>query len=256
MAVHYAYLDKVSEIPPSIDTNLMGGLEGNSGNAGYSSSIKAVVDICGAVADTSWMHAGDEPMVSLQGNNDNTVPYCTDIVYLATFKIMIINGLGTMVVRCNQEGIYNPVHTFYGQGHSSPGDTALISGGRNIDTTVAIASQFLYKQLGCTTSDLTDYTNTPLCLKNLGVQEIVLGADNVDLYPNPAIETVMLTLKEVKGKKFQGEIIDITGRKLNEFNFSDKNYLIKRNGIQSGIYFLKLNSDASESFTTKIIFIE
>ena len=256
MAVHYAYLDQVSEIPACIDTNLLGGMEGNSGNPGYSSAIKAVVNICGAIADTSWMHAGDEPMVSMQGNNDNTVPYCTNVVYLLNFKIMIIHGLGTMVIKANEIGLDNPVHTFYGQGHSSPADTFLVSGGSNIDTTMALASQFLYKQLGCTSSITTDYTNTPLCLTTIGINEVVLNSENVSLFPNPAIENIALILKEVKGNKFNGEIFDITGRKINEFNFTDKNYLIKRNRIQPGIYFLKLKSDVGEVFTTKIIFSE
>src|ERR1051326_8568058 len=44
MAVQYAYMDQPSEIPTAIDTNLLGGLEGNSGNAGYPSDIKAVLN--------------------------------------------------------------------------------------------------------------------------------------------------------------------------------------------------------------------
>lgn len=261
MAVHYAYLDQPAEIPSTIDTNLLGGLEGNSGNAGYSSSAKAVVNICGAIADTCWMQPGDEDLVSLQGNDDNTVPYCSDNVYLVSFKIMVIHGLGTMVKRANNISLSNPVHTFYGQDHSSPGDTI------NVDTTIALASDFLYMQMGCIPTNTVNYTNIPICLTNLpntysscllnpGMNDIVLNDENVSLYPNPASENLILALKNVKGGKFSGEVHDIAGRTVSKFNFSGKEYLIRRNQIQSGIYFLKLNSDAGESFITKIIFTE
>ncbi|MBI4929684.1 MAG: carboxylesterase family protein [Bacteroidetes bacterium] len=260
MAVHYAYLDQPAEIPSTIDTTIVGGLEGASGNSGYSSDVKAIINICGAIADTCWMKPGDKNMVSLQGNNDNTVPYCSDFVYLISFKIMIIHGLGTMVQRANHIGLYNPVHTFYGQDHGSPGDTI------NIDTTIVLASDFLYKQMGCIPSNTVDYTNSPLCLTNLpntpacilnaGTNDIVLTNEKVFLYPNPASENLTLTLLETKGRNFFGEILDITGRKINEFNFNSDNYLIMRNGIQSGIYLLKLKTDAGESFTTKIIFTD
>jgi len=261
MATHYAYLDQSAEVPSTIDTVALGGLEGNSGNPGYSSLAKAVVNICGAIADTCWMKPGDEDMVSLQGNDDNTVPYCSDNVYLASFKIMIIHGLGIMAVRSAQIGMTNPNHTFYGQDHSSPGDTI------NVDTTIALASDFLYMQMGCIPTNTVNYSNTPLCIVNLpntysscllnpGVNDIVLNEENVSLYPNPAAENIMVTLKNVKGKNFSGAVYDITGRTVSQFNFSGKEHLIKRNQIQSGIYFLKLNSDAGESFVTKIIFIE
>ena len=52
-ALHLAYLDEPSEVPPSIDTVLMGGMEGNSGNPGYSSGVNAIVNLCGALGDAT-----------------------------------------------------------------------------------------------------------------------------------------------------------------------------------------------------------
>lgn len=248
-AVHYAYLDKPSEIPSAIDTNALGGLEGNSGNPGYSSAVKAIVNICGAVGDTLWMEPGDEPMASAQGNDDNTVPYCTEMIYVAGFPIMLVSGSGSMVKRASNLGIPNPIHTFYGQGHSSPGDPG------NIDTTILLSSDFLYTQMGCTPINTVPYTNTPMCL-NTGISETILSSENVDMHPNPASEHIILTLKKVEGNKFSGEVQDITGRTLRKFDFTGKEYLVRRNQMPSGTYFLKLNSDADESFTAKIVFIE
>ena len=117
MAVQYAYLDQSSEVPAAIDTTTLGGLEGNSGNPGYCSAINGVLNLAGAVGDTSWMQPGDEPMVTAQGDNDATVPYCTAMIYVSGFPIMVVSGGGTMHIRCFHQGIENPIHTYYGQDH-------------------------------------------------------------------------------------------------------------------------------------------
>jgi acetyl esterase/lipase len=52
-ALHTAYLDQESEIPAIIaaDTVGLGGLEGLSGNPGYSSEVKGVINLCGALGE-------------------------------------------------------------------------------------------------------------------------------------------------------------------------------------------------------------
>ncbi|HEY4800656.1 MAG TPA: T9SS type A sorting domain-containing protein, partial [Bacteroidia bacterium] len=65
-----------------------------------------------------------------------------------------------------------------------------------------------------------------------------------------------ITMKDVNGNHFNGEILDVTGRKVSSFTFSDRSYTIKRNGLKSGIYFLRLTSDQQESYSAKIIFTE
>jgi len=252
MAVHYAYLNHSSDVPVEIDTVALGGIEGNSGNAGHSSKIIAILNFAGAVGDTSWIKPGGLPMVTAQGNVDGTVPYCTAMLSVSGFPIMVVNGGGTMNIRCNHLGIYNPIHTYYGQDHPA----SVSASPNNIDTTIILASDFLYKRLGCVPTNTVVYTNTPTCVSGAGVDEIVLNSENVSLYPTPAAENIILTMKEVKGRKFSGEIHDITGRVVSQFDFSDKNYLIKRNEMQSGIYFLKITSDANELFVTKILFTE
>src|ERR1041385_4455225 len=61
-ALHMAYMDNMSEFPIYADTTnhygLHGGLEGLSGNPGYSSSFRGVIDICGAIGASFWIAAG------------------------------------------------------------------------------------------------------------------------------------------------------------------------------------------------------
>jgi hypothetical protein len=251
MAVQYAYMDEPNEIPTSIDTNQLGGFEGNSGNPGYSSIINGVINFAGAVGDSSWINTGDEPMVTVQGNNDATVPYCKAMIYVSGFPIMVVDGGGTMNIRCNNVGVYNPIHTYFGGGHSADVSPAL-----NMDTTISLASDFTYKQLGCIPSNTNMYTNYQTCTAGSGVNEIVLNASQVDVYPVPASERVYVQLKDVKGKKFLVEVSDITGRKVLEFNASGSSLSVERKGMKDGIYFLKLMSDEHEVFTTKITFVK
>lgn len=256
MAIHHAYLDQSSEVPVAIDTTTLGGLEGNSGNPGYSSAINAVLNFAGAVGDTSWMYWGDEPMVTAQGDNDGTVPYCTNMIYVSGFPIMVVSGGGSMKIRCFNQGIENPIHTFYGEDHCAAVGTSGCPAA-NMDSSSSIVSDFVYKQLGCTPSGnpavyINNQTCNPLAT---GIGEVAaIGAAAV--FPNPSSENIMLTLSNVKGNKFSGKICDMTGRKLQQFNFSGNEFLIERKNLPEGIYFLKLNSDAGESFTTKIIFTE
>ncbi|MFM9028721.1 MAG: alpha/beta hydrolase fold domain-containing protein, partial [Bacteroidota bacterium] len=112
MALHYAYLDNTSEIPSSIDTVALGNLEGNSGNPGYSSSINAVVNLCGALGDKNWLQAGDEPLCSMHGTTDNTVPYATSTIYLyGVYPIMVVDGSYSVNERADVVGVPNVMYT-------------------------------------------------------------------------------------------------------------------------------------------------
>ena len=73
-ALHLAYLDQ-NEVPDFIDIKKMGTLEGTSGNEGFSSKVKAVINCWGALNNLSWMKKGDIPVFSIHGIKDKMVPY-------------------------------------------------------------------------------------------------------------------------------------------------------------------------------------
>lgn len=73
-AIHSAYLDE-SEVPSFANRAVVGTLEGLSGNPGFSSSIRAVVNCWGAILDTTWIQRGNVPIVSVHCTTDNTVPF-------------------------------------------------------------------------------------------------------------------------------------------------------------------------------------
>jgi poly(3-hydroxybutyrate) depolymerase len=96
MVLQQAYMDD-DEIPSFLDTSapgLTGGVEGNSGNQGYSSAIKGLVSHCGAMGDNAWIDADEQtPACLFHGSADNTVPIdSTMFTLLGFFPVAITEG--------------------------------------------------------------------------------------------------------------------------------------------------------------------
>ncbi len=79
-AMHLAYLDQ-AEVPAWMDTKRLGTLEGSSGNPGYSSKVRGVVNCWGAMINYSWMQPGDAPIFNVHGMADVTVAYDSSFSY-------------------------------------------------------------------------------------------------------------------------------------------------------------------------------
>jgi|GEM_PF-2000422 len=75
MALQVAYLDKASEVTSDVGLAALGGIEGNSGNPGYSSAVLAVLNLSGATNPPSIIEAGNAPLYSAHGTADAVVPY-------------------------------------------------------------------------------------------------------------------------------------------------------------------------------------
>ena len=158
-ALHLAYLNEVSEIPALIDTVQMGGIEGESGNPGYRSTINAVINLCGALGFKEYIVPGDIPFVSMHGTNDQTVPYSSDTIYLlGIFPIMEVDGSFAANEYANTVGVQNEMYTYYGSGH-----VPYLNNTAYMDTTVRFVSNFLYDYLACTPRNPNPLPNTLIC---------------------------------------------------------------------------------------------
>ena len=121
IALHHAYVDDQSEIPEQIDVTdpgMGGGLEGLSGNTGYSSEVKGVFNIAGALQTADFMDLGmNEPVVSIHGTADGTVPYGEgDIVYLG-IPIIDVDGSSLVHAKADELGVDNCFITVDGADH-------------------------------------------------------------------------------------------------------------------------------------------
>ena len=121
IAMHHAYVDEESEIPTYIDESepgLGGGLEGLSGNEGYSSDIHGVFNIAGALQTADFLLLGDnEPLVSIHGTADETVPYAEGEIVFTGIPIIDVDGSSIIHAMADSVGLDNCLIPVEGAGH-------------------------------------------------------------------------------------------------------------------------------------------
>ncbi len=256
-ALHLAYLDQWSEFPPYIDTTgvtvgnstgqpgMHGGIEGASGNPGYPSTVKAVVNLCGALGDTLWMHSGDIPLLSFHGTTDGTVPYGYATISVVGFPLLKVCGSSVVAMRANNLGINNCMETWLGAGHVPETTSAAY-----YDSTITITRTFL-EQFTCGTAPNCSYTATPSIAG--GINDLSANVD-FNVYPNPANTSATIDLALFSGKAVTIEMYDVMGRKVNSASsVKAEKYVINRDNLNAGIYFINVISDGKIS-SEKVIF--
>lgn len=229
LSIHTAYLDDPSEIPSKIDTAALGSMEGNSGNPGYSSIPQAVVNLCGAIGDTSWIKPGNQPIVSVHGSDDGTVPANADIATPMSLPITLVYGSIPLHQRVENLGIDNDVKIFWGQDH-----VPYQSNNTYMDTTVNVVKTFLH--------DL-------ICNKALSTENANAYTLNVKIYPNPVSDVLQITLPE----SFEGgelSLLDLTGKLIVGKNIPIHSQYITLDilslHVSNGYYLLRITSPAGQ----------
>ena len=146
-ALHVAYLNDACEFSDYMSTSALtslGGLEGNSGNPGYSTKVHAVINGCGALARYNWLEAGDVPLCSVHGTNDATVTYNRGLVNPGT-PLMYLDGSRMLHERACAIGVSNQIYTFNNASH-----VPYFSNAAYMDSTERFVRDFLVEVLGCT----------------------------------------------------------------------------------------------------------
>ena len=94
----------------------LGGLEGVSGNPGYSSDAHGIINLCGAIGSLDWIEQPDIPIVSMHGDQDGTVPYSDESVTLFGLDVQVY-GSYSINQTMSELGNYSELHTYTGQDH-------------------------------------------------------------------------------------------------------------------------------------------
>lgn len=152
IAVHYAYWDQ-GEIPPDVNQAKWGDIEGTSGNPGFSSAIKGIVDYCGAILDPTWIDADEVPVANFHGLLDTIV--LPDSGVSTDFTIKMYGGVAISRT-ATQLGIYNQGAFFPLMGH-----------GGNEDSLRVFSSNFLYSLMVLSSASPQDFTSMELSAKTL-----------------------------------------------------------------------------------------
>lgn len=261
-ALHTAYLNKSCEINPYVapaTLAALGGMNGYSGNQCYSSKVKGVINLCGGLGNYGWIEAGDLPFCSMHGTIDGTVNYSRG----KAISLIYLDGSRMLKEQAIALGISNPFYTWYGQDH-----VPYASSTPYMDTTISFVRDYLISRLGCTnpplllqntpygTATLTAYTGcttniVPSCA--VGIFENANGIVPFEIFPNPSNTDVTITF-ENQSTTYKIEIFDISGKLILSNTTNMNSYLISKNNLTSGVYFVKLTNFEGNYSVKKLLF--
>ena len=237
-------------IPASLINSIseLGGPDGNSGNPGYSSTIKGVIDLCGAVFDTLWIQPGDPILIGVHGTGDSTVPYYYDSLEgLSDIKKNFFGG-GNIIDRFHHLGLSDltdSIYTFIGAPHAPfvlP--VPLIPpASLYMDTTIKLLSNYMYRNVICDSAMVTGIAYIPDDL-------------SVSAFPNPS--DGIMTVISHEPRDLMIEVMTLDGCLIEKVDFAAySTYSIRKNKeLNSGMYLLNFYDakGLTKLKTQKIVF--
>lgn len=238
MVLQQAFMDD-DEIPSFLDTTapgLTGGVEGNSGNFGYSSTIKGLVSHCGAMGDNAWIDADEQtPACLFHGSADNTVPIdSTMFTLLGFFPVAITEGSIPISERMTGLGIE---HCF--EINENAGHVAYLTNQAIYDTTLSISSNFL-SHLVCGIELDCSYREVLVGVSEEQPQSEMLA------FPNPADDVLYLSANR---DAIAYRAYDAQGRCVAQ----GKDTRLSTLTWPEGLYVIRTEIDSKNSASTTII---
>lgn len=124
VALAYVTLDKWSEVEIAkfinpatqtsfVDSNLVGNIEGLNGllnlysDNGQSTEVSMCVNMGGALADISWLEAGDASMISFQAVRDPFAPFGEGTVVVPTTQDDVVDVMGANIFQKKANDVGN-----------------------------------------------------------------------------------------------------------------------------------------------------
>ena len=228
-AAHLSVIDE-GEVPdeflPFFDES--GGIEGNSGNFGFSSEVSGAILLAGAINTTNFLDENDPPIVSVHSTDDNTIDYeCASPLGnlgISLLDLPVLCGSGKIHDELDNIGIINDLYTFSFGGHSAP----II----NLEgTVVPFISDFLHNLI-CQSS-------------NIDVEELPLFS----VYPNPCQNYINI---ENVNKIKSVVVIDMLSNIVAESKLKPGVNKINISELSRGVYFIY----SSDNISLKQLFVK
>lgn len=255
------------------DFDGFGGVQNHDNYPGISSSFQCVLALGGAVGDTSWIQAGETPVISFHGVDEIGTPYNTGIVTTTTGQPVIeVSGAGDYMPYVEAHGNNNAfkpnnfpqgppnrdgngqqtvsiegLYPFYGQGFEpwnwyDPNcySTSSNMQALNPGSTPTKANTYI---------DTIMWYSAPRLYKLLidnsfmGVSGIHELGENVNMrvYPNPASSELNIAIDPVQAPISQIELVDVTGKVVRNYgHINTYNMNVGLQGLSNGLYFVNV----------------
>lgn len=239
-------LDSLNELSPDYQSIVTsnGGIDGNSGNEGYSTKLSASASLAGAIVTTDWIKPGVTPVVLCQGTADATVPYnCGQALTQYTgglFPTINLCGSGQMAPKLDSIHANYSFLPFPGSAHV-PWDTNVVIANR---TDSAVAA-FFYT-VNCIQA--AGHCNEPLDINNIATDPQLL------IYPNPTTDNIQISIQD-QNELSELSLSDFAGREIMHSSAQGKQTTLSVRGLSPGVYMLRLSmkNSISQPLTRKII---
>ena len=244
LGLHLAYVDEVSEIPEQIDQTapgMAGGLEGESGNPGFSAEVLGVINVAGALKTADFISVGDEPLVSVHGTADGTVPFGSGMIYLSGFPITEVDGSSILHSTALENDVSSCFTILEGAGHvAHVGDADAYF--QTLGTIASVTSGWV----------CNDYE--PLCgaydYNAVGVQEWLQKLDgNVRIFPTlvKGVTPIQVQWLNDNTQSQPWSIFDATGKLISSGVWTMGQNEIPVVGLSSGMHILRFANSANSA---------
>ena len=235
-ALHATYLDDEGEMPDLLApiAEQIGGVEGNSGNEGYSSSVLGCFNYSGAIADTSWIDAGDPPLVSVHENGDPIVPYLTAPVTVNGIPAgLMASGSHDIHLRMENAGIEHCLLTYIAGTHVG---YLLTDPFGALDHVVEFNAALVCEEDAYCGMIVSEVEESDLEIKPLQV------------FPSLAADRIFVLTEHTT----TAHLFDMEGRSLTSMRLSTGKNMIDVGALANGTYLLR----TSENLTARFVILK
>lgn len=236
-ALHTVYLDDTLEMNSvtKIAFREVGGLDGNSGNPGYSSTagIKAVVSCSGAIEDLNWINNNKNiQYLAFHNNPDFTVPF--DIGCFVTVACWLGQYYG-------DNKIFPKVKSYGTNAEFYPVNQA----GHPVDQVSDTATHRMVWQK--TTDFLYKILNTDI---TTGIRNNT--NQSFELFPNPSSGNFTMNMpQEIQSKNAKIAITDMEGKTVFSVDIKNKETFSPSIDLPNGIYVISISTD-TQTYLSKL----
>lgn len=244
-ALQTAYLDDIDEADFIMARFIrdLNGLDGESGNAAYSTKIKGVVNIAGCMLDKSYVNNNkDIPLLNIQYVNDVLFPsYYGRPLSLITMPVM----MGSFVIarQMDRLGIYNMNYMIKDRGVVPYIKDGIAN--EYFDSVMNYTSKFMFSLLECNPARVNINNVLPQQIRELSIFPnpsrgyIIIGDQNFDIN----------LIKSIR-------IIDMTGREVYRQKIRSLTYLIDLSALpfQNTIYIVEALGEKNQTIAQQKLF--